>query len=215
MKLKKVASICGQAGRFYLMDQSDKNGEVVCQWLGDGCAAYPIAGLPYMDMDNICAMFDIPEKKQEKCILRHNQAPGGICWEDADPKERQLDDPDIRVRYEGRELLPLHTSRGMIFIREQYLLPLDRLDYMRLYERESKDGTVYVVAKVGMIIQAVIMPTDVVTDSFVDKMDELTRMCHIALTKKSYEQAAERAERDVEQDTLFQYGEDVREGAGE
>lgn len=65
MKLKKVAALCAQTGIFHLFDQPNENGEVACQWLGDGYAVYPMAGLPYMDTDNICAMFDITEKKQE------------------------------------------------------------------------------------------------------------------------------------------------------
>ena len=220
MKLKKVAALCSQASRFQLFDQVDKNGEVVCQWLGDTAAFYPMAGLPYMELDNICAMFDIPEKKQEKSILRHSQAPGAICWEDTDPTEYQIDDPKLCVRHEGREMLPLRTSAGITFIQEKYLAPLDSLDYLRLYERRIDGGGVCIVAKIGMVIRAVIMPMDVVTDDFVDKLDELTAMCRAALMKKSLMRAErEQVERagavDKGQDTLFQGGEDAGEGAEE
>lgn len=216
MNLKKVAALCGQESTFQLFDQVDKNGEVVCQWLGDGAACYPIAGLPYMDMDNICVMFDISEKKQEKSILRHSQAPGSINWEDTDPAERQFDDPKLCVRWEGREMLPLRTSAGITFIQKKYLTPLDRQEYLRLHERKSQGGGVYIVAKVGMMIQAVIMPVDVVTDGFVDKLDELTRMCRDAMMKKNLMRAErDQAERDQEQGTLFQGGEDAGEGAEE
>lgn len=189
MKLQKVSALCTQTGIFHLFDQTDENGEVVCQWLGDAAGFYPIAGLPYMDTDNICAMFDIPEKKREKMIFRHNHAPGDINWEDTDPEERRVEDPKLCVRYEGRELLPLRTSAGITFIREKHLAPLDNLDYMNLYERKLKSGGVYIVAKIGMMVQAVIIPIDVVTDDFVDRLDELTGMCRTALLRKSRMQA--------------------------
>lgn len=220
MKLKKVAALCAQTGIFHLFDQPNENGEVACQWLGDGYAVYPMAGLPYMDTDNICAMFDISEKKQEKLTFRHSDAPESINWEDTDPVERQLKDPKLCVRYEGRELLPLETSAGIIFIQEKYLAPLDNLDYMHLYERRSRDGGVYIVAKIGMVIQAVIMPMDVVSREFVDRMEELTALCLSALRKKDWMQAQkDREERDnavdQEQDTLFQDGEAAGEGGNE
>lgn len=215
MKLKKVAALCGQKGVFILFNQVDSDGEVVCQWLSDGIAAYPMAGLPYMDTDNICAMFDISEKKQEKLAFRHKNAPESINWDDTDPSERQLGDPKLCVRYECRELLPLRTSEGIVFIQEKYLAPLDNLDYMRLYERRSTGG-VYIVAKVGMMIQAVIMPMDVVNEGFVDQMDDLTDMCRAALVKKNrMKTERDREDRDQGQSTLFQEGGNAGEGAGE
>lgn len=204
MKLKKVAALCSQIGAFYLYDQADRQGEIVCQWLGDGNAVYPIAGLPYMEMDHVCAMFDIPAKKQEKMIFRHTVAPESINWEDSDQEERQLDDPKLCLRYGGREVLPLRTSAGITFIQEKYLAPLDSLEYLRLYERRSRSGGVYIAAKIGMVVQAVIMPVDIVNEDFVDKMDELTEMCRAALLKKNQMQA----ERDRGQGTLLSEGED-------
>ena len=59
MKLKKVAALCCQSGAVRLLDQVDGTGEVVRQWLGDGYAAYPMDGLPCVNTDNVCAMFDI------------------------------------------------------------------------------------------------------------------------------------------------------------
>ena len=216
MKLKKVAALCGQLGMFILYDKVDENGEVSCQWLGDGYAAYPIAGMPYMGEENLCAMFDIPEKKREKLIFRHDNAPGNINWEDADLLERSLGSPKLCVRWEGRELLPLRTSAGITFIQEKYLAPLDNLDYMCLYERKSKGGEPYIVAKIGMMIQAVIMPVDVINRGFVDSMEELTALCLTALRKKDLMQAGRKQEmRDQEQNTLFQEGVDAGKGVEE
>lgn len=216
MKLKKVAAICTQSGMFNLFDLADKNGEVSCQWLGDGYAAYPIVGMPYMGTENLCAMFDIPEKKQEKLIFRHDKAPDNINWKDADPLEYSLGSPKLCVRWEGRELLPLRTSAGITFIQEKYLAPLDNLDYMSLYERKSKGGGLYIAAKIGMMIQAVIMPMDVINRDFVDSMEELTALCLTALRKKDLMQAErEQVARDREQGTLFQENGDAAKGEGE
>ena len=106
-------------------------------------------------------MFDITEKKREKLIMRRDDVPDSMDWGDTAPLERQLDDPKLCVRYDGMDLLPLETSVGVTFIQEKYLLPLDGLEYMRLYERRGRNGDLrYIVAKIGMMIQAVIMPMD-------------------------------------------------------
>lgn len=47
MKLKKVAALCSSANAFCLFDRVDGDG-VVTQWLGDGCCAFPLHGLPVL-----------------------------------------------------------------------------------------------------------------------------------------------------------------------
>ena len=218
MRIKKVGAICNAGGCYYLMDERDAAGEVVGQWLGDGKSAYPLVGLPVMDLENICAMFDITEKKRDKLVMRRADVPGSMNWEDTVPLERQLDDPKLCVRYDGRDLLPLETTAGVTFIQEKYLLPLDGLEYMRLYERQSTSGGLYIVAKIGMILQAVIMPMDLPDKDFMEALNDLTSQCRDAMRKKALipkqESVPER-----ETGPLFQVdestGEVVGEGAGE
>ena len=112
MRIKKVGAICNAGGCYYLMDERDAAGEIVGQWLGDGKSAYPLVGLPVMDLENICAMFDITEKKREKLVMRRADVPDSMNWEDTAPLERQLDDPKLCVRYDGRDLLPLERRRA-------------------------------------------------------------------------------------------------------
>ena len=214
MKLKKVGAICNAGGCYYLMDERDAAGEVVGQWLGDGRSAYPMVGLPVMDLENICAMFDITEKKREKLVMRRADVPDSMNWEDMAPLERQLDDPKLCVRYDGRDLLPLETTAGVTFIQEKYLLPLDGLEYMRLYERQSASGGLYIVVKIGMILQAVIMPMDLPDKDFMEALNGLTSQCRDATRKKALipkqESVPER-----ETGPLFQVDESTGEVVGE
>ena len=215
MKLKKVGAICNAGGCYYLINQTDADGEIVYQWLGDGRSAYPLVGLPVMDVENICAMFDITEKKREKLIMRQMDAPDTMNWEDTDPLERQIGDPKLCVRYDGRDLLPLETTAGITFIQEKYLLPLDGLEYMRLYERRGTDGGLYIVAKIGMILQAVIMPMDLPDKNFMELLNDLTSQCQDAMRRRAL---AQRKDAALEQEPgpLFREGaEAVEEGAGE
>lgn len=201
MKLKRIASLCSSKGVFYLMDQVDQEGAILRQWLGDGYASYPLEGLPYLDTENLCAMFDISDAKQEKCGFYHKKTPASLNMDDIDEGEREVAMPKLYVRYNGMDLLPLETSLGVIFIQSKYLSPVDDSDYLRLFERHSKNGGVYIAAKNGMLIQAVIMPVEVVTQDFVDQLDTLSYQSAQALERKELRREPEE---DKDQGTLFQ-----------
>ena len=54
-------------------------------------------------------------------------------------------------------------------------------------ERENiytTDGAPYIVAKAGFLLQAVIMPYDVINQQFVESLQALTRECEFALSEK-------------------------------
>lgn len=74
MKLKKVAALCGSANAFCLFDRVDGDG-VVTQWLGDGCCAFPLHGLPVLSEPELYRMFDVSEKKQDKIYFNHSAPP--------------------------------------------------------------------------------------------------------------------------------------------
>ena len=81
MKLKKVLSICKANGLYYLYDRIDRSGEIT-QWLGDGYAIYPLDGLPILDEESFCAVFDITGKQREKILFRHERLPEHLNVED-------------------------------------------------------------------------------------------------------------------------------------
>lgn len=81
MKLKKVLSICKTNGLYYLYDRIDRSGEIT-QWLGDGYALYPLDGLPILDEESFCAVFDITGKQREKILFRHERLPEHLNVED-------------------------------------------------------------------------------------------------------------------------------------
>lgn len=212
MRMKKIAALCNAEKRYYLMNQKNAAGETVYQWLGDGRASYPLVGLPYMELENICAMFDITEKKRENLFLHQSDARETINWEDTDITERPIKEPKLCVRYEGRDLLPLETSEGITFIQEKYLDPLDSLEYMQLFERGFKGGGLYIVAKIGMIIQAVIMPMKLPDKSFMELLDDLTRRCRDAMWRQ---EAQRRAQSNDGESSLLEVDKSTGEVTGE
>ena len=177
MKLKKVVALCNKAKGFRLFDKLDSTGEIT-QWLGDGYAIYPLIGLPILDEETLCAVFDISEKQRENIVVRRSEMPEAVNVDDTDPAERVLSDDDFSIIYGGAELQPLKTRNGITFIQRKYLAPLeDVLDMVQLYERVTPDGQSYIAAKAGLLLAAVIFPYKVVNEKFVTRLEEMAREC--------------------------------------
>lgn len=181
MKLKKVVSICNKSKVFRLFDKVGESGEIE-QWLGDGSAIYRLNGLPILDEDSLCAVFDISEKQLKTTLVWQSAMPGEINAGDTDPAERQIKDDDFFIIYGGTEMQPLKTRNGIIFIQRKYLSPLeDVAEMVRLYERSTPEGQTYIVAKVGLLIAALIFPYNAVKEKFVNLLEEITRECRRTL----------------------------------
>ena len=76
-----------------------------------------------------------------------------------------------------------------MFIQSRYLSPVsDVLDVLELYERFTPSGTPYIVAKAGFMLQAVIMPYDVINAGFVERLQRLARDCAFALELRRQEE---------------------------
>ena len=112
-----------------------------------------------------------------------------------DPRtEKPVEREAISIAYSGKTLKPLQTRRGLVFIESRYLSPVsDILDVLELYERITPGGTPYIVAKAGFLLQAVIMPYDVISQQFVDNLKRLTEQCALSLDLREREKALARA----------------------
>ena len=114
MKLKKVLSICKTNGLYYLYDRIDRSGEIT-QWLGDGYALYPLDGLPILDEESFCAVFDITGKQREKILFRHERLPEHLNVEDVAAGDKLVREYETTFINGGLRLKPLKTNNGVTF----------------------------------------------------------------------------------------------------
>lgn len=184
MIIKHVISLCKRDRRMMLYD--DHSGASAVQWLGAAGAIYPLQHMPQLDENNIFTAFDITTKQADKIIFLRAALPTTVDFRDVVECENTLETADIEIGSGGTLLLPLHTSQGIRFIDKAYLRPLADCDedMLMFYERQTKDGDLYIAVKVGMILAAVITPLDVVNEKFVEKLREITKDCAIALSHR-------------------------------
>lgn len=187
MKIKSIAAICKKNKQVVLFNRYSDSG-TLSQYIGDGNAVYPISGLPELDEESILTIFDVPEKQREDWLVRYRDIPEGISFEDTDATEKIIEQGNLSIVYSGKTLKPLQTRRGLVFIESRYLSPVsDVLDVLELYERVTPFGAPYIVAKAGFLLQAVIMPCDVISAQFVQRLQELTRQCAVSLDLREQE----------------------------
>lgn len=185
MKIKSIAAICKKNKNIAIFERYSDDDDILTQYIGDGSAVYPVIGLPPLDAESLLTIFDVPEKDRDNYFVKTLGIPAGISFEDTDATERQVEREGISIIYSGRTLKPIRTTRGLVFIESRYLAPVaDVLDVLELYERRTTDGAPYIVAKAGFLLQAVIMPYDVINQQFVESLQALTRECEFALSEK-------------------------------
>lgn len=195
MKIKNIAAICKKNKQIVLFERYSESGDTVIQYIGDSGAAYPVVGLPPLDTESVLTIFDVPEKDRDKYIVRTMGIPEGINFEDIDADEKPIEGEMLSILYSGKTLKPLQTRRGLVFIESRYLSPIsDVLDVLELYERFTTGGTPYIVAKAGLLLQAVIMPFDVINQQFVESLQRLTEQCARSLDLRKQEAARVKAE---------------------
>lgn len=183
MKLKKISQLCNKQKNYIIYDKPVPAGGIT-QWLGDGSAAYPLEGLPLLDEDNLCRMFDISEDHRNKMLIQRIVIPDGICMDDIDPGESEARKMELGIARRGREFIPLMTHAGITFIQKKYLAPLNGEEStLEFYERKTSRGQTYIAVKTGLLIRAVIFPVEFVDDRFVNQLGDMLRECRSLLER--------------------------------
>jgi len=190
MKIKKVAKICRHRKRV-LLHRTGSSG----QYIGDGTAIYTAFDLPALDPENILAIFDIKPADRPKWDVEVLPTEG-VSLADAVPGEKPVERFPFPFVYGGQVIFPIMTSRGVIFIDNEYLEPVtDAPHGVELYERHGGVGT-YIAVKAGLDLVAVILPVDVVDPAFMDRLSILTNACAMRLQEQ---QSAQEPDGDDEQ----------------
>ena len=169
MKIKTIEALCKARGTIYLADAEG------VQWISDGVAVYPLYGMPRLDESNIFTMFDIPEEKRGKYMFDDSgRIARTVNLSDNADGEQQVQQSDILLYSGGCMLVPVKTSKGIVYINKRHLAPFsDSENGVVLYERILPDGTVYIAVKTGFFLAGVISPVNVINKDFADELTDI------------------------------------------
>lgn len=166
MKLKAIERICKAAGFVCLIDEPplmEDDGAVPPvqrQWISDGVACYPLDGLPYLDEESICAIFDVDAKKRDKLVVTHKPTlPGGMDFTDMHKGDDPLEELKFQMSLGGDELHLFRDSAGaLLVIKSVYRKPFDSWKEVECYKRIDGEGRPYVAVMNGCILRGLIYP---------------------------------------------------------
>ena len=165
MKIKKIEKLCKDAGYIFLYDElgscNEENGELeepTRQWMGDGYAVYPLDGMPYLAEREVCAIFDIDEKKRDKIVINHfENLPEYVSLAD----QMETDEPLEEIRFQmslGDDELALFRDDGgrLVVIKAEHKKPIDNWKECQCFKRMSADGKPFVAVMSGCILRGLI-----------------------------------------------------------
>ena len=176
MKIKKVVNLCKSSGHMYLY-----NGDV--QMLGDGKSLYYLDDCPKFTPATLCRAHDITEKQADKMIFKFESCPPAtFSVHDVLPGEAPCEPFSTGIAIRAKRYRAYRTSQGVAFVDEKYLEPFFADgDVFEVYEREADLGQIYFAVKIGMFLEAIVLPdANVINETLLAELDELCGMCEIA-----------------------------------
>jgi hypothetical protein len=144
----------------YDIDDMIKNPDDIRQWISDGVGAYPLDGLPYLDEESVCAIFDIDAKKRDKLVVSHaGTLPEGMDFTDIHQGDEPLEQLDFQMSLGGNELTLFRDGGGgLVVIKSAYRKPLEAWNECECFKRVDSEGRPYVAVMSGCILRALIYP---------------------------------------------------------
>lgn len=176
MKMKKIVNLCKSSGHMYLY-----NGDV--QMLGDGKSLYYLDDCPKFTPATLCSAHDITEKQAEKMIFKFESCPpAAFSVHDVLPDETLCEPFSTGIAIRAKRYTAYRTSQGVAFVDEKYLEPFFADgDVFEVYEREADLGQIYFAVKIGMFLEAIVLPdANVINETLLAELDELCGLCDIA-----------------------------------
>lgn len=195
MKIKSIAAICKKRHVIALYDEMDGR----TQWIGDGVAIYPLYGMPELDEDTVLTVLDVSDKDRDKYIVRRCGLPTAFCFDDDDDSEMMLPNPLLTIGYGGELLMPARTSCGLRFVDPTYLKPIAE-DNPVLFERTGRNG-IYIAAKGGMLLQAVILPSAPDEGDLLQRLDTLRNELEARVTYRQQYEDADTGQIEIDEET--------------
>ena len=85
-------------------------------------------------------------------------------------------------------MTPIMTSQGIAFFNAEYLKPVSDCEDLSLYERYTKSGELYLVAKSGMMVEAVVLPENMSGDrgkNLLEHLQKITEMMAVQMEEET------------------------------
>ncbi|MBQ9269694.1 MAG: hypothetical protein IJ206_09290 [Oscillospiraceae bacterium] len=180
MKLKKVAALCKkhkQAAIFQQWKYPSTGGPryLAKQFISDGYAAYSAYGLPELTKESLLRIFDVKEEDFEKWRVSVDELPDSLDFRDDIDDEIRIETFYWPVVRNEETIYVFGTEgNGVLFVKEDYIAAAGESGYRTYFERRTREsGNPYIAVKNGVMLEAIILPVNILTESVVQDYRDL------------------------------------------
>lgn len=176
MKIKKLAALCKKRKRAIIYERRIDDTDIVQQYVSDGCALYPIFGLPRLDKESLLTIFDVDQDEWEKRHVSVLDTPPEALYQDTWERESPVGRFYQPMIINGDLIKPVPICGDTVFFNDAYLDPIRDGENLTYYGR-IYNGDWIIVVKSGLLLQAAIYPVEVVTDTWLEMMESMLAGC--------------------------------------
>lgn len=173
MKFNDIARVAKRNKIVYIMEDLEGS-----QWVNTMEAIYRLEGLPKMTSDDFLNLLGVPENKKDKWERGDRIDLEGLTKQDRVAERELTADPaGISIVYNNMLLTPFYVSDGIVWMDEELLEPIRRMDsqYLRFFLRGQK-GRRMIAVKDGLILVAVIAAVKM-SEDLAEKIETMWRQC--------------------------------------
>lgn len=174
MKLKQIGKLC-EKKQCICVKRTNNPRE---NWIGNGEAMYFVPAMNLNTIDDLMTIWDVCEKNQKKYLLRMADLDDVISFEDDTEQDITAANGLISVAFRGSMITPFYAGGTMLLIDTSYLLPI-KDDEPAFFMRPAENGQLYLIAKKGMLIEAIISP-EAIDPELYERLKVLTNQIEAA-----------------------------------
>lgn len=141
-----------------------------------------------MSEDNLCTIFDFSEKKKNETAFRDIELSEKYEIDDNAPNENKLTPSDISINFCGVTYSVYFTSGGLALLDNELLSPIAEMEQLEIFERFN-GKQLYFAVKSGLIIQAIILPSNPINEKFMDQIRMIGEQAEITFENNKKQEA--------------------------
>ena len=180
MKLKKVAALCKKHKRALIFQQwkyPSTGGPkyLAKQFISDGYAAYSAHGLPELTKESLLQIFDVKQEDFEKWRVSVDELPDSLDFRDDIDDETRIETFYWPIVRNDETIYVFGTEEnGVLFAKEDHIAAVGDSGYRIYFERRTREsGNPYIAVKNGVMLEAIILPTNILTESVIQDFRDL------------------------------------------
>lgn len=160
MRIKALAAAAKEDEMIMLLDEVDKDGEIVRQFVMlPGRAVFPLDGMPMLDKETLLAVMDVPADKRDQYEVMRTVMNEALLQMMADElaDDEGVERGLITISMNGRTMVPVISEGKAYFVGYDLLKVLADMRGLSIVQRMVDGSRVFVVMN-GMMNVACLIP---------------------------------------------------------